>query len=151
MKIPKIKMNALGLLPGILLFSTALSAELLAPGSHCVGFQTTKGMFFVANSVVTGKNCKVEAQITNSPQGLRFSLKAPLAGFDSGNPKRDVRIPELLGAPESGWLHFRSNSYPPATIRNAFRNGEMKIKGRLSFSGASHLRAPFIPSAADRD
>jgi len=71
----------------------------------CVGYKTTKEMFFVANVDVVGTNCEITMEKAE-PGKIQVSI--PVEKFDSGVSARDEHVAEILGGKELKPVMFES-------------------------------------------
>jgi hypothetical protein len=67
--------------------------EILKSDQTCVGYKTTKGMFYITDVDVVSMNCNVQFIKSNSS----IQVLIPVDKFDSGNFKRDSEVAILLG------------------------------------------------------
>ncbi|MDH5637809.1 MAG: hypothetical protein OEZ04_04905 [Nitrospinota bacterium] len=84
----------------------------------CVGYKTTKKMFFVATVGVVGTNCSLTMEKT-APGKIQVTI--PVEKFDSGVTSRDEHVAQILGGedlepilfetPVPGEANFSADSF----------------------------------------
>jgi hypothetical protein len=124
--------------------STAAAAEaIFEAGDHCVAYRTVKDILFGLDAEIVGRSCEVSASLAAEPDGAgpRIVVAVPVKSLDSGNPLRDRKVADLLGAKLEPELRFVSDPLDAEALRADVADGHFVLPGTLRFAGREYAIA----------
>jgi hypothetical protein len=119
-----------------LVFSQPLYARMLQP--HCVGYTTSKRMFYVQEVQVNGSTCKIEAKIISENSFKKLQMKFLVKSLDSGEPDRDSEVVRLLTDDKNKYLVFTSQPFSKENWKAWVEKGSANIEGLLNIKGQDY-------------
>ena len=132
-------------LAAMLAASAAGAAGVVFPeGKACVAWKVRKTMFLFRTIEPVGMNCAVRAVVVNDGGLRRLRVSVPIAAFDSGAPRRDKEVLQILKADIQPEIEFLSRSYMPGEWESLRGEGGKTIEGELRIGRTRYpIAAPF--------
>jgi len=120
--------------------AAAAAEEIFEAGDHCVAYRTVKDIFFGFDAEIVGRSCEVSASVAVEPDGAgsRVVVAVPVKSLDSGNPLRDWKVADLLGAKLEPELRFVSDPLDATALRADVADGRFVLPGTLQFAGRQY-------------
>ncbi|MDH5509846.1 MAG: hypothetical protein OEZ32_05760 [Nitrospinota bacterium] len=104
----------------------------------CVGYKTTKEMFFIANVDVVGINCSLTME---RPEQGMIRVTIPVDKFDSGVTGRDEHVAQILGGENMMPILFES----PIPGAGEYSGDSIVAQGALIIQGRRYpLEVSFV-------
>ncbi|MGV3524571.1 MAG: YceI family protein [Candidatus Sericytochromatia bacterium] len=125
------------------LLTPALAASLparqvVASGSHCVAWRTTKTLALVSQQEVVGNNCQITVKAQKNAAGKFFAtVSVPIAGFNSKEPDRDKEVLKILKANVQPNVLFTTAPLTLAEWKTMLAKGGGLVRGTLAVGGRS--------------
>lgn len=102
---------------------------------NCVAYKTTKGMFWVGESDIIGRNHKVSVMLIKKLNKIMFKVRAPLNSFKSGNSTRDKAVIEILHGDKYPDMVFETEAMSKGKWQKLSKKKTFVLSGLLKIAG----------------